>query len=128
MTEHPDTTLQVLEEQACVEVRRQVTGIVRVRTETAEFDTVETADLVGETVEITRIPMDAELTAPPPVRIEGDVTILPVYEERVVVETRLFLTEEIHIRRVATRETVEVPVRLRKQHATIDRLDPETAG
>jgi stress response protein YsnF len=42
-------------------------------------------------------------------------------EEILVVEKRLVLREEIHIRQTATTETVEVPVILRKQEAVIDR-------
>lgn len=59
----------------------------------------------------------------PQVRIEGDVTIVPVMEEVLVIEKRLMLVEEIHIRRVATREDVSIPVELRKQRATIERED-----
>ncbi len=39
--------------------------------------------------------------AVPPVREEGDATLIPVVEE-VVVEGRLALKEEIHLRRVRT--------------------------
>jgi stress response protein YsnF len=60
------------------------------------------------------------------VRTEGDVTILPVVEEVLVVETRLLLKEEIHVRRTATRETVEIPVTLRRQRAVVERVDPVT--
>jgi stress response protein YsnF len=56
------------------------------------------------------------------VRTEGDVVIVPVLEEVLVVEKRLVLKEELHIRRDATRENVEVPVTLRKQRAVIERL------
>jgi hypothetical protein len=40
-------------------------------------------------------------------RTEGDLTIVPVLEEVIVVETKLLLEEEIHIRRTLTKETVE---------------------
>ena len=52
----------------------------------------------------------------------GDVTIIPVVEERLVLTRQLYLREEIHIRRVERRETAEVPVETRKQVATIERL------
>jgi stress response protein YsnF len=39
-----------------------------------------------------------------------------------VVEKRLVLKEELHIRRRVTHENVEVPVTLRKQRAVIERL------
>jgi hypothetical protein len=43
----------------------------------------------------------------------------------VVVETKLFLKEEIHIRRTLTKETVERSVTLRKQRAVIEELGGE---
>jgi stress response protein YsnF len=56
------------------------------------------------------------------VRTEGDVTILPILEEVLVVEKRLVLKEELHIRRHLARENVEVPVTLRKERAVVERL------
>ena len=54
-----------------------------------------------------------------------DVTVVPVLEEVLVVEKRLVLKEELHIRRRIETEAVEVPVTLRKQRAVIERLDPD---
>ncbi|RYY15982.1 MAG: DUF2382 domain-containing protein, partial [Alphaproteobacteria bacterium] len=53
------------------------------------------------------------------------VTIIPILEEILVVEKRLVLKEEVHVRRTAAAEDVEVPVTLRKQHAVVERVDPE---
>jgi stress response protein YsnF len=46
-----------------------------------------------------------------------------VFEERLVVEKQLFLVEEVRIRRTTSVESVEVPVTLRKELATVERLD-----
>ena len=58
-------------------------------------------------------------------RTEGDTTIIPVVEEIIEVQKRLFLKEEIHIRRETTREEVAVPVELRKERAVVERINPE---
>jgi stress response protein YsnF len=70
--------------------------------------------------------LEREIDAAPPIRTEGDVTIIPVVEEILVVEKRLMLREEIHVRQTATTQSVEVPVTLRKQEAVIDRQDVTT--
>jgi stress response protein YsnF len=44
----------------------------------------------------------------PEIRTEGDVTILPVVEEVLVVEKRLVLKEELHIRR-RVRQLTQAP-------------------
>ncbi|NKW82722.1 DUF2382 domain-containing protein [Ochrobactrum pecoris] len=82
------------------------------------------ARLDSENVEVTRVAIGREVSEAPAVRTDGDVTIVPVMEEVLVVEKRLMLVEEIHIRRVATTEDVTIPVELRKQRATIERDDP----
>ena len=75
-------------------------------------------------VQIDRIPVDRQVDAVPPIRQEGDTTILSVVEETVVVERRLILKEEIHIRRLHVLERHQEAVILRKQEAVITRIDP----
>jgi stress response protein YsnF len=55
------------------------------------------------------------------VREEGDVTIMPVLEEIIVVERQLILKEEIHIRQLRTTERHRETVVLREQDAVITR-------
>jgi stress response protein YsnF len=67
------------------------------------------------------VPIDRLVDVAPAIRTEGDVTIIPVVEEILVVETKLVLKEEVHIRRTLTKETVEQSVTLRKQRAIVER-------
>jgi stress response protein YsnF len=53
------------------------------------------------------------------------VTIIPVLEEVLVVEKRLILKEEVHIRQTTSGEAVEVPVTLRRQHAVVERVSAD---
>jgi stress response protein YsnF len=48
---------------------------------------------------------------------------VPVLEEVLVVEKRLVLKEELHLRRKVETETFEAPVTLRKQRVEVERLD-----
>lgn len=77
--------------------------------------------LSHEEVEVERVPVDREVSAMPAIREEGDVTIVPVVEEILVVERRLRLKEELHIRKVRRTEEVEVPVTVRATRATVER-------
>jgi uncharacterized protein (TIGR02271 family) len=104
-----------------------VTGRVRVQTITDTLEELAHADLQRETVEVTRVPVDRMVESAPEIRTEGEMTIVPVLEEVLVVEKRLVLKEELHIRRRVAAETVEVPVTLRKQRAVVERLAPETS-
>lgn len=91
----------------------QETGRLRVRI--APKTRVERIQmpLMTEHVEVRRVPINRVVDAPTPVRQEGDLTIIPVFEEVLTVEKKLVLKEEVHIKRQRTtkRETRQVPVR-----------------
>ena len=120
-----EEVIPLVEETATVGKRQVVTGHVRVQTVTDTVEELARADVQRETVEVTRVPIDRMVETAPEIRTEGDVTILPVVEEVLVVEKRLVLKEELHIRRRVETETVEVPVTLRKQRAVVEREAPE---
>jgi uncharacterized protein (TIGR02271 family) len=123
--DHAPEAVPIVEEELRVEKRKVGTGKVKVRTITEVSDEIARATLEGESVEVTRVPVNREVDSAPVVRTEGDLTIIPVLEEIVVVEKRLVLKEEIHLRRTVTREDVEVPVQLRKQRAVVERAGDE---
>ncbi len=78
-----------------------------------------------EEVAIERVPIQRLLEGPPPaIRYEGDTMIIPLLEEVMVVEKRMMIKEELHIRRQQT--TVHEPQRvtLRSEEVTIERVDP----
>jgi uncharacterized protein (TIGR02271 family) len=75
-------------------------------------------------VEVRRVPRNQPLSSLPSVRIEGNVTVIPVVEEVVVVEKRLMLVEEIHVRRKMVTDTQHVPIHLRSEHAEIEQNGP----
>jgi uncharacterized protein (TIGR02271 family) len=120
-----EEVLPLLQEELRVEKRNVVTGKVRVRSVVDTIEEIARAELQEERVEVTRVPIDREVSTPPTVRTEGDVTIVPVLEEVLVIEKRLVLKEELHIRRHVARENFEVPVTLRKQRAVIERVTPD---
>ena len=106
-----------------IDKRESVSGKVRVRTEVESVEQVVREVLTDETVEVTRVPIDRRVEQVPQIRTENGVTIVPVLEERLVVEKQLFLREELHIRCGVKTETVEVPVTLRSERGIVERLD-----
>jgi stress response protein YsnF len=120
-----EEVIPVVEETVTVGKRQVVTGHVRVRTVTDTVEELAHAAVQREDVEVTRVPIDKVVETAPEIRTEGDVTIVPVLEEVLVVEKRLVLKEELHIRRRVEHETVEVPVTLRKQRAIVERDAPD---
>jgi uncharacterized protein (TIGR02271 family) len=118
-------SIPLLEEELRVDKRDTTTGKVRVRSVVDTLDEVARATLKEERVEVRRVPVGTEIKEVPSVRTEGELVIVPVVEEVLIIEKRLVLKEELHIRRRVTQETVEVPVTLRKQRAVVERVTPE---
>ena len=115
--------LQVVEERLTVAKRRKSTGSVRIRTVTETIETTAEADLERYRVEVTRVSVGRVIDVAPEARTEGDTTVIPVIEERLVLVKHLVLVEEVRIRHVLERETVSEPVTLRRQRAVVERLD-----
>jgi uncharacterized protein (TIGR02271 family) len=115
--------LPLAEERMHVGKERIQAGRVRVRTITEKHEHLVAQDLASEHVEVERVPIDREIDVIPELRQDGDVTIIPIIEEVLVIEKRLVLKEEIHLRRTRSVERVEIPVELRKQEAIVERLD-----
>jgi stress response protein YsnF len=120
--------LPVVEETASLATRRVVTGRVRIVTRTEEVDHLLPAALSSVEVDVVRVPVGRKIEAVPDVVTEGDLTIIPVVEERLVVTRELYLREEIHVRRVERTETVEIPTTIRRQTAQIERLPADPAN
>lgn len=123
--EHHTDFLPVMEEQVSVGREKRITGKVRVSTHTETVERSLPVDLTDVEVEVTRVPVDRKIDTAPEVVAEGNLTIIPVIEERLVVTRELYLVEEVHIRRVERRETAEVPVTTRHQTVSVQRLSPE---
>lgn len=121
-------TIPLVEERARILTREVAKGRIQVHLATEEVEELVRATLAGRHATIERIPMDIELTEPPAVRQEGDVIVVPVVEEVLVVERRLRLREEIRLHLVPTQEEVALPVRRRVQRAEIRRLPAGPPG
>ena len=116
-----DLHIPIIEEDAWIEKRPVVTERVSIHTLTDEEQVVVSDELRREQVDITRVPVGREVAEAPAVRVEDDVTIVPVLEERLVVEKRLFLVEELHLRRILEVEAVELPATLRRTRVEVER-------
>lgn len=125
-----EVILPLAQEYARVSVRNTVTGKVAVHLRTETVVERNEVELASTEVEVKRVMINQEVDTIPETRVEDGVTIIPVVEERLVVQRRLVLKEEIHLIQRQGRETVTVPVTLRRQRAEIVRIDgsPEASS
>ncbi|MGI4796133.1 MAG: DUF2382 domain-containing protein [Janthinobacterium lividum] len=101
--------------------KRVLRTLVRASRTTSSRDETVEVDLNQEQVVVERVPVGRVVDAVPPVRQEGDVTIMSVVEEELVVVRRLVLKEEVHLRRVQSTVPHTQTVTLREQHITVTR-------
>ena len=128
MTEEQEVAaIPLVEERVKVAKREVETGRLRIQVSVEERQDDVEIDLASQDVEIERVAVNKAVTSVPSVRLEGNTTIIPVVEEIVVVEKRLVVVEEIHVRRKSTTESRRIPVTLKSEQVKIDRSG-EPAG
>jgi uncharacterized protein (TIGR02271 family) len=121
-----EVRIPLVEEQIAVGKREVETGRVHVRTHVEEKRETLTEMLERDVVDVERVPMNIEVPTPPqPFEDEYGVYVVPIVEEQVVVEKRLFVVEELRIRRRHSSAPVEIPVTRRVMRAVIDRNDTQ---
>jgi uncharacterized protein (TIGR02271 family) len=120
-----ETTESVpLHEEVATVGKRTVERRIRInKTVHTKQQTVE-ASLRHEQPVIMRVPVNRTVSEPPPVRQEGDTLIIPVLEEVAVVERRLVLREEIHVRKHAIIKPFRQNVTLRSEQVDVRPASP----
>lgn len=122
----PVLTLPVVEEQLHVEKLRRdhpVRVVKRVHEREEQVD----IPLLRQDVAVERVRVGRVVDGPVPVRHEGDTMIIPLLEEVLVVEKRLVLREELHVRVQRSETHDRRTVRLRSEDVTVDRRDAADA-
>jgi uncharacterized protein (TIGR02271 family) len=119
--------IPLVEERARVTRRRVVTGGVRVRKRVREREEVVDEPLTRVRVDVEHRPVNIWVHTPPPVRTEGDTTVIPLLEEVLVVQRRLRVTEEVRITRRRERFRAPQRVVLRREEAEVERLAADEA-
>jgi uncharacterized protein (TIGR02271 family) len=118
-----NVSVPVIEEELEVGKRRVEGDRVSVRTIPRERTEVVEQPLESMEVEIERITIDREIDTAPEIRNDGDTMIIPIVEERLVVEKRLFLREEVHVHRRRVVTQFRQNVTLRSQEVVVERRD-----
>lgn len=116
-----DRTIKLHAEALTVGKRRVDRSRILVHKTVSEREQSVECDLETETADIERVPINAQINEAPGIRQQGDVTIIPLVEEVVVIERRLVLREKIRIRRRRAVQRMAQAVTLRSEAADITR-------
>ena len=121
------SSIPVTEEQLEIGKRTVETGgAVRVRKQVDEQQVQAQVPVARDTVDVERVPVGRVVDEAPAVRQEGDVTVVPVIEERLVTRKELVLVEEIRLTRRREVAQAQEDLTLRRERVVVERLDPGT--
>lgn len=117
-----EAVVPLVQEEIVVGKREAVTGGVRLSKVVHERQEMVEATALREEVQVERVPVNEYVAEPLPPTVEGDQTIIPIYEEVIVVEKRLLLKEKW----VITKQRHEQPhaelITRRAEEAVVERL------
>ena len=119
--------IPVLRETVRITKREVETGRVVVHKTVTERDEAVEMLLKRTDVSVERIPVNRVVTEAPASRQDGDTQIIPILEEVLVVEKRLILREELHIRKDNSERTAHETVRLRSEEVRIEQTHGDQA-
>ena len=114
--------IPVIQEELLVEKRVVPTGTVLVRKSVQVRDEVVDLPLISEELEVRRVAINRFVAETSPIRQEGDTTIVPVFEEVLVVEKKLLLKEEVHLVRHRREEHRPQRMEVRSEDVTVERV------
>ncbi|HEV7329494.1 MAG TPA: YsnF/AvaK domain-containing protein [Flavisolibacter sp.] len=114
--------IPVIQESATVHKEVVESAKVQVHTHVTEETKSLAVPLATESYEVKRVPINELINERPPVRQEGNCTIIPVVEEVLVVEKRLKLVEEVHVVKRQVTNTHKENITLRKEEVVINRI------
>jgi uncharacterized protein (TIGR02271 family) len=123
-----ELVIPVIEEQVSVHKHTRESGVVEIHKTVHERTEVIDHPLLSEEVEIERVSVNRIVDEPVGIRHEGNTLIIPLLEEVLVVEKRLVLREEVHVKRVQHEVQESKSVLLRKEQVDITRRPGDRSG
>jgi uncharacterized protein (TIGR02271 family) len=78
--------------------------------------------LFADEITLERVTINRFIDEPTEARVEGDTTVIPLFEERLVVQKRLVLREEVRITKRRIEHRAPQIVALRREEVTVERV------
>ncbi len=114
--------IPVIEEQAFIAKQVVETGKVRISKRVIKHEESVDVPLFHEEVSVERVPINQYVDAEPEVRHEGNVMIIPVVREQLVMRKRLILVEELRVKKQVVETHQSHNATLRREEVDIRRI------
>lgn len=114
--------IPVIEEKIEIDKKVVETGKVVISKKITEREEIIDEPLLHEEVSVERVPINEFIETVPETRRDGETMIIPVVEERLVVSKRLFLVEELRVKKQSVETHQPQKVVLLKEEADVKRF------
>jgi len=112
-------TVPIIEEKLDVGKRTVELGSLEIRKTVEQFQEARRLPLSFDQLDVQHVEVNRPLDAPLEPRYEGDVLIIPVMEEVLVIEKRLMLKEEVRVSKRQVTRVQQVNETLRREHVEL---------
>lgn len=116
-----NAVIPIIEEKAVFGKKVVETGKVIISKRVSEHEKTIDEPLLHEEVSVERVAVNQFVDTPPEIRHEGDTMIIPVVEEQLVIKKRLFLVEELHVRKQVVESHQPQKITLLKEEVEVKR-------
>lgn len=124
----PSTVIPVVQEHMIVDKEVVETAKVMIRKRVREHEETVNVPLLQEGYDVEHVPVNRIVDKIPPAREEGNVVIIPIVREVLVMEKKYEVVEEVRI----VKKTTEVPhiqqITLRREEVTVERIPTAEDG
>ncbi|MFL6579319.1 MAG: YsnF/AvaK domain-containing protein [Burkholderiales bacterium] len=114
-------TIPLASEEVELSKRAVQQAVVRIQTKVREEERIIETRLLKDEVTVERVEMNRPIESPMEPRYEGEVLVIPVIEEVLVVSKQLVLKEELRITQRSVARPHAQAVLLRHEEATVER-------
>ena len=118
--------IPLVEEQLQVDKRVVETGRVLLNKTVETYDVTFDENLAANTWQIERVPKNDVVHQAPATRHEGETTVYPIVEERLVLTKELVLVEEVRVTRQLSERRHSETVTLRREKMSAEHSATET--
>ena len=116
-----DEVISLAREELAVGKRTVETGRLRVAKRVKAREESVIAQLARDEIDVKRVSVNRPVEGPIGIRQDGDVLVIPVVEEVLVVKKQLVLKEELHVRKRSVMRPHRERVVLRSEEASVER-------
>jgi len=119
-------SLELREEELIAHAETVPSGTVHVRREVEAVPAHLEVEAARDEVQLERVPIGQEVSERIPPWDEDGITVIPIYEEQLVVVKRLMLKEHVRVRQVQRTEKRLIEDTVLREHLVVD--DPDHTG